>query len=331
MIKSIVTGSKVQMNDVYKPNGIKSERSAALREDIFDLMMISAPACTLPWTPERLEYLRHFYPTLPLDCIDAKNLETVDVSILKPPFKQADFSTDISVQSNCSDMVLNKLNALTNDDKLIEYRQFKLAYEKTSEKSQFWSIFFKLMSDSVESLDQFILSLRDYLYKQKDVSKRKNIIVCRLLGMLLPNLFSKDRDETQIDIQCLLMLNNPQDLLVKIRQLLKCPFVKTTVLPSRLELSIINRRMNDYFRATLEPSRTHTGFRVNLVKFVKFVALHVYEKKSMSGLRIDIYGDAMSRGKRDVVRMAFRILDTGKETEQSSTHVFTFAVFDVSF
>ena len=57
----------------------------------------------------------------------------------------------------------------------------------------------------------------------------------------------------------------------------------------------------------------------------------VYGKNSISGLRIDVYGDAMSRGKRDVVRMAFRILDTGIETEQSSTHVFTFAVFDVSF
>ena len=34
---------------------------------------------------------------------------------------------------------------------------------------------------------------------------------------------------------------------------------------------------------------------------------------------------------RDVVRMAFRILDTGNGTEQSSTHVSTFAVFDVSF
>ena len=146
--------------------------------------------------------------------------------------------------------------------------------------------------------------------------------------MLLPNIFSKDRDETQIDIQCLLMLNNPQDLLVKIRQLLKCPFVKATILSSRLELSIIHKGMNDLFRTMLEPSRTHTGFRVNLVKFV---ALHVYGKNSISGLRIDIYGDAMSRGKRDVVRTAFRILDTGIETEQSSTHVFTFAVFDVSF
>ena len=47
-----------------------------------------------------------------------------------------------------------------------------------------------------------------------------------------------------------------------------------------------------------EPLRTHTGFRVNLVNFVNAVALHVYGKNSLSGLRIDIYGDAMPRGKK---------------------------------
>ena len=88
--------------------------------------------------------------------------------------------------------------------------------------------------------------------------------------------------------------------------------------------------MNDDFRSILEPSRTPSGFRVSLVKFVKFVAENIYKKTDISGLRVDIYGDAMKRGKRDVVRMAFRILDNGIETEQSSTHVFTFAVFDVS-
>ena len=217
-IEKHFNGSNVQINDVYKPNGNdlykpKSERSAALREDIFDLMMISAPPCTLPWSPERLQYLRHFYPTLPLACIDAQELMTVDVSILNSPDAPADLSTNLSIQSTCRDMVANTSNALINDDISIEYRQFRLAYEK-SEKSQFWSNSFKLLTESAESLNQFALSLRDYLYKQKDVSKRKNTIVCRLLVMLLPNLFSKDRDETQIDIQCLLMLNNPQDLLV---------------------------------------------------------------------------------------------------------------------
>ena len=85
-IEKHFNGSKVQINDVYKPNGIKSEQSAA--EDIFDLMMISAPPCTLPGSPERLQYLRHFYPTLPLACIDVQELKTVDVSILNAPMPQ---------------------------------------------------------------------------------------------------------------------------------------------------------------------------------------------------------------------------------------------------
>ena len=127
-IEKHFNGSKVQINDVYKPNGIKSERSAALREDIFDLMMISAPPCTLPWSPERLQYLRHFYPTLPLACIDAQELKTVDVSILNAPDAPADLSTNLSIQSTCRDMVPNTSNALTNDDISIEYRQFRLAY-----------------------------------------------------------------------------------------------------------------------------------------------------------------------------------------------------------
>ena len=71
-IEKRFNGSKVQIHDVDKPNGIKSEQSVALREDIFDLMMISAQLCTLPWSPERLQYLRHFFPTLPLGCIDAQ-------------------------------------------------------------------------------------------------------------------------------------------------------------------------------------------------------------------------------------------------------------------
>ena len=86
MIKTYIekhfNGSKVQINDVFKPNGIKFERFAALREDIFDLLMKSAPLRTLLWSPERLQYLRHFYPTLPLASFDAQELKTVDVSIL---------------------------------------------------------------------------------------------------------------------------------------------------------------------------------------------------------------------------------------------------------
>ena len=75
-------------------------------------MMISAPPCTLPWSPERLQYLRHFYPILPLACLDAQELKTVDVSILNAPDAPADLSTNLSIQSTCRDMVPNTSNAL---------------------------------------------------------------------------------------------------------------------------------------------------------------------------------------------------------------------------
>ena len=104
-IEKHFNGSNVQINDVYKPNRIKSEQSAALREDIFDLMMLSAPSCTLPWSSERLQYLGPFYPTLPLACIDAQELKTVDVSILNAPDAPADLSTNLSIQSTYRDMV----------------------------------------------------------------------------------------------------------------------------------------------------------------------------------------------------------------------------------
>ena len=143
-------------------------------------------------------------------------------------------------------------------------------------------------------------------------------------------MFCLEREDIQMEIQCLLTLSNPQDLLVKIRQLIQCPLIKATILPSRRELQAITYKMNEDFRSILTPRRTPTGFRVNLVTFVRFVACNLYNKTSLVGLRVDIYFDAMPRGKKDVVRMAFRILQSGIGTEQSSTHVFTFAVFEVS-
>ena len=101
-----------------------------------------------------------------------------------------------------------------------------------------------------------------------------------------------------MEIQCLLTLSNPQDLLVKIRRLIQCPFIKATILPSRRELQAITYKLNEDFRSILTPRRTPTGFRVNLVTFVRFVACNLYNKTSLVGLRVDIYGDAMSRGKK---------------------------------
>ena len=298
---------------------MQAERCALLREDVFDLLIISAPPSILPWSTERMRFLRRYYPSLPLSSIDCgSTLSTIDGSILSETSDQ--FENSLCVLSN----ITNQASANQSSTLMASYRQLK-----NTACDNFWMNCFKLISESDEALEQFVTCLSNFLFSQK-ASKKKNPIVHSILKLLLPNLFGKDREDILVDVQCLLTLSNPQDLLVRIRQLIKCPFIKSSILPSRLELEKTNSRLNDDFRSILEPSRTPSGFRVSLVKFVKFVAKNLYKKTDISGLRVDIYGDAMSRGKRDVVRMTFRILDNGIETEQSSTHVFTFAVFDVS-
>ena len=101
-----------------------------------------------------------------------------------------------------------------------------------------------------------------------------------------------------MEIQCLLTLSNLQDHLVKIRRLLQCLFIKATILPSRQELQAITCKLNEDFKSILTPRRTPTGFRVDLVAFVRFVAYNLYNKSSLVGVRVDFFGDAMSRGKK---------------------------------
>ena len=321
------------------------------------MLMISAPPSLLPWTTERETFLRQFYPSFPIpsnqNCTSFSTIDTSSIrespqlhvtrpmnqisfkpsatnTLSSPTFQTNDTTTNHSLQ-HASSILDPKLlpNNITN----VSYRQLKhvLGPDTFENTGEFWTNCFKLLSDSAEVLEKFCLTLNEFLVNQKTVSKRKNPIVNMLLHLLLHNLFGNAREDIQISIQCLLSLSNPKDLIVKLRQLTKCPFMKASILPSRLELETVNSRLHKDFRSILNPSRTPTGFRVNLIKFVKFVACNLYKKTTLSGVRVDIYGDAMSRGNRDVVRMAFRILDSGIESEQSSTHVFTFAVFDVSY
>ena len=187
----------------------------------------------------------------------------------------------------------------------------------------------KTISESEIALGRFIETVKQFFTSQT-FNRKKNTLVHKLLHLFLPNLFCLEREVIQMEIQCLLTLSNPQDILVKIRRLTQYPFIKATILPSRRELQAITCKLNEDFRSILTPTRTPTGFRVNLVTIVRFVACNLYKKTSLVGLRVALYGDAMSRRKTDVVRMAFRILRSGIETEQSSTHVFTFAMFEVS-
>lgn len=219
---------------------MQAERCALLREDVFDLLIISAPPSILPWSTERMRFLRRYYPSLPLSSIDCgSTLSTIDVSILSETSDQ--FENSLCVLSN----ITNQASANQSTTPVASYRQLK-----NTACDNFWMNCFKLISESDEALEQFVTCLSNFLFSQK-ASKKKNPIVHSILKLLLPNLFGKDREDILVDVQCLLTLSNPQDLLVRIRQLIKCPFIKSSILPSRLELEKANSRLNDDFRSIL--------------------------------------------------------------------------------
>ena len=219
---------------------MQAERCALLREDVFDLLIISAPPSILPWSTERMRFLRRYYPSLPLSSIDCgSTLSTIDVSILSETSDQ--FENSLCVLSN----ITNQASANQSSTLMASYRQLK-----NTACDNFWMNCFKLISESDEALEQFVTCLSNFLLSQ-NASKKKNPIVHSILKLLLPNLFGKDREDILVDVQCLLTLSNPQDLLVRIRQLIKCPFIKSSILPSRLELGKANSRLNDDFRSIL--------------------------------------------------------------------------------
>ena len=210
---------------------MQAERCPLLREDVFDLLIISAPPSILPWSTERMRFLRRYYPSLPLSSIDCgSTLSTIDGSILSETSDQ--FENSLCVLSN----ITNQASANQSSTLMASYRQLK-----NTACDNFWMNCFKLISESDEALEQFVTCLSNFLFSQK-ASKKKNPIVHSILKLLLPNLFGKDREDILVDVQCLLTLSNPQDLLVRIRQLIKCPFIKSSIFPSRLELEKANSR-----------------------------------------------------------------------------------------
>ena len=213
--------------------------------DVFNLLIISAPPSLIPWTTERVGYLRQFFPSLPIP--GSTSFLTIDTI-----FSQQSLETGVSLQN-------------------------------------FWSSSLKTISELEIALGHFIEILKQFFTSQTLKIKKKNTLVHKLLHLFLPNLFCLQREDIQMEIQCLLTLSNPQDLLVKIRRLIQCPFIKSTILPSRRELQAITYKLNEDFRSKLTPRRTPTRFRVNLVTFVRFVACNLYNKTSLDGLGVDIY------------------------------------------
>ena len=133
-----------------------------------------------------------------------------------------------------------------------------------------------------------------------------------------------------IDILIEVKLGNAQTMLTAIKRLDTVP---NSSIPPRRDFEKLRDDLQFEFRRFLQPERTTTGFRVNLVQAVRFVLFMVYGKTSFVGMAIDIWGDGFLRAKKDnVTRLVFRVLDltdcaNTKYSAQSASHAFTFAVY----
>ena len=107
----------MKIDDAYKPHGVKAERCALLREDLFDLFLISAPPVLLPWTTERVEFIRRYYPSIPLSSIGGfAPLPTNDKSSLREvsQFQNQSCQNQFTACQQCSFVNPTVLSNLTN-------------------------------------------------------------------------------------------------------------------------------------------------------------------------------------------------------------------------
>lgn len=353
-LKKFLEGSGIEINDaIYKPYGIRNQgiNKALLRKDYFDLIMTVAPGGVLPWSPSRRHYNHtnkcqlpvaelmeystdnqtgpiNTLPPIVSQMVPNNTLppivsQTVPNNTLPPIVSQTVPNNTLSpTVSPQSDVVLHECTRSMRSTT----RPFPQKFETDEE---FWKACFIYGNDS-GSWNEFSKAIKDFNNDTRFVKKKSNPLVALLFNLLLPNLpINENGDALEVQMVLESMLGNAKSVIAWIRQLLHCPFYKSPLLPSRLQVQNRTKQMGIDFRKILQPHRIPGGFYVNLELFVELVAFDVYSKTSLEGLRVDIYGDAMARGKRDVVRLGFRVLDTGYNTEQSSTHVYSFAVFEV--
>jgi hypothetical protein len=105
-------------------------------------------------------------------------------------------------------------------------------------------------------------------------------------------------------------------------------------LPSTAILKEYNRQMIREFMHFCDPVQTMTGFRVDLVKYFRFILFIAYDVKDPAGVWADMWGDGMNRGGIDITRFGIKItLIPGEDPAdaqkraQSPDHLFMFLVY----
>ena len=148
----IVAGLNVNFSDVYKPHVFK-ERCALLREDVIDILILSAPPSLIPCTTEKVGYIGLFFPSLP----------TPDSTFTLLPTIETTFSQQSSLQGSSSTL------------------------ETGVSLQNLWRSSMKTISESEIALGHFIETLKHFFTSQSFNGKKYTLV--HKFHLFLPNLF----------------------------------------------------------------------------------------------------------------------------------------------
>jgi hypothetical protein len=177
------------------------------------------------------------------------------------------------------------------------------------------------------TLDGLVKVVAEYSITQKSRGK-KNLVVPILLEAIFGKLLTNSDMVTAVHMQ--LKRGNAASMHATIERLLnRIPgLCHMRLVPSVNDMRHCSTITTFDFLRFMEPVRTHSGFRVNLVNLVRFILVVAYGITDVSGVCIDIWGDGMRRGEKDVTRFGVRILKlAGSATAQCSQHMFIFCAY----
>jgi hypothetical protein len=122
---------------------------------------------------------------------------------------------------------------------------------------------------------------------------------------------------------------NTREVVNLIRSRIAIPGSRANIIPCNTNVYTSVTQLKVYFIALLAPEKSYSGFRVNLVLYVKLVAYLLLGYTDITNLAVDIWGDACEIGGKEVTRFVFRILSPLPQdlSPQSANAAFCFAAF----
>ena len=308
----------IPTSEVYK----RIQDEYCIRTDIFDSIVLYHRS---KWSRRRMEYVHSRYPNVPIPGFQSQQntapTPTIEQNTAPTP------TPTIEQNTAPTPTIENRSCYYANDQR--PQPRFKRAFTQSGlTQEEFFQGFFKAVQDPTfmhltpKGFTDAFLSFRLLLLKRKS----ENLVFKCVFDGLFP-----DYNDTNIQTRLYMELScgTAASAILAIRQMLTLDGTMITMLPSREKMQEWTRKIQKDFIRIFNPKRTPTGFRCDLVLVVRFLLMVLHGITDLNGVQIDIYGDAMTKGKKNVTRLLVRILTAVNQYSkaQSSSYMFCFTAF----